>query len=54
MWYGNNVPGEPGLGGMYPTANDFDIMALASLDGKGGASFYNYFFRREFHRDIFK
>lgn len=44
MWFGNNIPGESPFGGMYPAANDFDMMSLARLDGKCGRSFYEYFF----------
>lgn len=54
MWYGNNVPGEPPLGGMYPFANDFEIMNLARLDGKSGQSFYGYFFAGDYDDDLFR
>lgn len=54
MWYGNNVPGEPPLGGMYTSANDLSIMNLARLDGKSGKSFYEYFFICDRSDEIFR
>lgn len=54
MWFGNNIPGESPFGGMYPAANDFNMMCLARLDGKCGRSFYEYFFIGDSRDDMFK
>ena len=54
MWFGNNIPGEPLFGGIYPAANDLGAMHLAGLDGKGGASFYEHFFIRSPDEKIFR
>ena len=54
VWFGNNIPGEPLFGGIYPAANDFGAMHLARLDGKGGASFYEHFFIRSPDEKIFR
>ena len=54
MWFGNNIPGESPFGGMFTSANDFNMMQLASLDGKCGRSFYEYFFIAGPGDDIFK
>lgn len=54
MIYGNNVPGEPQLGGIYPNANDFSAMALAALDRQCAGSFYRFIKIRVNDDRIFK
>lgn len=53
MWI-DDLPGVSPFGGTYPAANDFSAMCLARLDGKCGASFYEYFFIGDVNVDIFK
>ena len=48
MWFDNNVPGEPDLGGVYPIANDLFATTLGLLGGKSGLeAFYRYHFVTE-------
>ena len=55
MWFDNNVPGEPDLGGIYPIANDLFVTTLGLMGGKRGLeAFYRYHFVSENHTEIFK